>query len=412
MNLVLDIAATHLRARLRQTLVAVAGVATGVGFSIMMAALMQGSQDDFIRNLVDALAHITVSDERRSPPPQPAEEIYAVAEIHGLRPETIREGIKNPLAIMAGLEAWIPGSFAPAVNSNSILRYAGRDVPAAIIGIDPKREPQVSSIAADMKAGSLSALYTAANAVVLGDRLAEKLGARLGATLSVTTPSGTQVVATVVGLFRTGVRAVDEGRAYVLMKTAQVLENRTGLVNEIRIRLNDPLQAAAVARRIETQTGYKSVAWTEANEDLLAALQIRNVIMYTVVGAILLVASFGIYNVISTITHEKTRDIAILKALGLTEAVLRRIFLLEALAIGLAGSLVGWALGFLLCLVLGSIEFKVAEITDMERLPLAYAPLHYAVASGVALTSSFLAGFLPARKAARAHPVETIRGAI
>ena len=98
MNLIVDIAWTHVRARARQTVVAVVGVPIGVGFSIMMAALMQGSQDDFIRQLVNALPHITTSDERREPPPQPAETAYAAVQIYGLTPETRRRGIENPLA--------------------------------------------------------------------------------------------------------------------------------------------------------------------------------------------------------------------------------------------------------------------------------------------------------------------------
>ena len=109
MNLILDIAWTHVRSRVRQTGFAVAGVATGVGFSIMMASLMQGSQDDFTERLVNTLPHITVTDERRKPPPQPAEQLFASAEIHGLTPEARRPGIKNPLATMAALEAWVPG---------------------------------------------------------------------------------------------------------------------------------------------------------------------------------------------------------------------------------------------------------------------------------------------------------------
>lgn len=94
MSLVLDIAWTHVRSRARQTLVAVAGVATGVGFSIMMAALMEGSQDDFMRQLIDALPHIAISDERRQAPHQPAEEVYAATKIYGLTPEERRRGIR------------------------------------------------------------------------------------------------------------------------------------------------------------------------------------------------------------------------------------------------------------------------------------------------------------------------------
>jgi lipoprotein-releasing system permease protein len=410
MNLAIDIALTHVRFRLRQTLVAVAGVATGVGFSIMMAALMEGSQDDFMRQLIDALPHITVSDDRRHAPAQPAESTFDAAEIHGLTPEARRRGIKNPMAIMAVLEGWVPGSVAPSVKTQALLRYAGRDVAATVFGIDPHREPKVSALATQMRQGTLASLYRASNAIILGDRLAEKIGARVGANLTMQSSDGAQIGAQVVGLFRSGVRSVDESTGYALVKTAQILAQQTGLVNELRVRVTDPMAARNVAERIERETGYKAVSWQEAHEDLMSAFVIRNVIMYTVVGAILLVASFGTYNILSTITHEKTRDIAIMKSLGLTEATVRRIFVIEALIIGLIGALAGWALGYILCRALGTVEIKNPMI-DATRLPLAYSFVHYAMAAGVALLSSLVAGYFPARKAAQVYPVEIIRGA-
>lgn len=410
MKLILDIAWTHVRSRARQTLVAVAGVATGVGFSVMMASLMVGSQDDFMRLLIDALPHIAVSDERRSPPPQPAETEFAAAQIYGLTPEQRRKGIKNPLATMAALEGWVPGDVAPSTKTQGILRYAGRDVAVSITGIDPLREPRVSALPRHMRGAALASLYRATNAIILGDRLAEKLGARIGSNITVQTSEGVHIGAQVVGLFHSGVRSVDEATAYVLLKTAQILSKQTGLINELRVRVGDPMTANSVAQRIEHETGYKSVSWQEAHEDLLSSFVIRNVIMYTVVGAILLVASFGTYNIISTITHEKARDIAIMKSLGLSEGTVRTIFVLEALIIGLAGALVGFLLGYLLCVALGTVEIR-SPFTDMTRLPVVYDVAHYLLAGAVALVSSFAAGYMPARKAARVHPVEIIRGA-
>ena len=181
-------------------------------------------------------------------------------------------------------------------------------------------------------------------------------------------------------------------------------------MNALRLRVHDVPGARDLAARVETETGYKAVSWQEANEDLLSALQIRNFIMYTVVGAILLVASFGTYNIISTITHEKTRDIAILKSLGFTARTIRRIFLLEALMIGVGGMVLGWLLGYLMCLGLGQIEFR-SPFMDSTRLPIYYAPVHYVLTGLVALAASAFAGFFPARKAASLQPVEIIRGA-
>ncbi len=410
MNLVLDIAWTHVRARVRQTGFAVAGVATGVGFSIMMAALMQGSQEDFTNRLVNTLAHITVSDERRAPPPQPAESTFQAAEIHGLTPEARRRGIKNPLATMAALEAWLPGAVGPSVKVQAIIRYANHDVATSVTGIDPRREAQVSDLPKQMRGATLTALYRATNAIIIGDRLSEKIGARIGANITLQTSEGARISAQVVGFFHTGVRQFDESGAYVLTKTGQILSRQTGLINELRVRLRDPMNSREIASRIENDTGYKSVSWQEANEDLISTFIIRNIIMYTVVGAILLVASFGTYNIISTITHEKARDIAIMKSLGLSEQTVRSIFVIEAMIIGLAGALAGFLLGYLLCLALGSVEIKNPFI-DSDRLPLAYTYKHYLLAGMVALVSSVAAGYQPARKAARGNPVEIIRGA-
>jgi len=409
-NLVLDIAWTHVSARVRQTGFAIAGVATGVGFSIMMASLMQGSQDDFTRRLVNTLPNFTVSDERRAPPPQPAEALFAATEMHGLTPEARRPGIKNPLATMAALEAWLPGRIAPSVKVQAIIRYANKDIATSITGIDPTREALVSDLPKQMRGATLTALYRATNAIVIGDRLAEKIGARIGANITLQTSVGARLSAQVVGFFHSGVRQIDESTAYVLTKTGQILARQTGLINELRVRLADPLTSREVATRIEGDTGYKSVSWQEANEDLISTFIIRNIIMYTVVGAILLVASFGTYNIISTITHEKSRDIAIMKSLGLPEFTVRSIFVLEALMIGLAGGLAGFAFGYVLCLGLGSIRITNPFI-DSDRLPLVYEPLHYLLAGAVALVSSVIAGYQPARKAARQHPVEIIRGA-
>jgi lipoprotein-releasing system permease protein len=261
-----------------------------------------------------------------------------------------------------------------------------------------------------MRGATLNALYRATNAIIIGDRLSEKIGARIGANITLQTSEGARITGQVVGFFHTGVRPQDEGTAYVLTKTGQILAQQTGLINELRIRLKDPLKSREIAARVEKDTGYKSVSWQEAYEDLLSTFIIRNIIMYAVVGAILLVASFGTYNIISTITHEKARDIAIMKSLGLSEYTVRMIFVVEALIIGLAGALVGFALGYLLSVVLGSIRIT-NPFLDSDHLPLAYAPVHYLLAGMVALVSSVAAAYQPARKAARGNPVEIIRGA-
>ncbi|QDZ00956.1 ABC transporter permease [Nitratireductor mangrovi] len=412
MHLILDIAVTHILGRGRQTLVAVIGVSVGVGFSIAMAALMQGGQDDFVEQLIDTMPHVQVTDERRAPKRQPAEELFAAAEISGLRPADDRRGIINPTAATAWLDAWLPGRYSASLRTQGVVRYAGREAGASIVGVDPGTERAVSPIVEDFTEGSFAALASGGNNIVMGDRMAEKLGAGIGDTVAAVSSTGLMRPFRIVGLFHTGTTARDEGEAYILLKNAQILSERANAINDIRIKLGDPYASPGVARRIEAELGYKAVAWQEANEGIMEAFVIRNVIMYTVVAAIMLVAGFGIFNIVSTITHEKARDIAIMKSLGFSRSDMQRMFVIEGLAIGAAGSAAGWALGFALTMALASVRFELdAGGQEITNLPIAWSTLHYVIASGFALGSSAVAGYLPARRAARLNPVDIIRGA-
>jgi lipoprotein-releasing system permease protein len=412
MRLLFEIAYTHIAGRGRQTLVAIVGVAVGVGFSIAMAALMQGGQDDFVESLINTMPHVQVTDEQRTARRQPAEEVYDTVAISGLKPREDKRGIINPTAAITWLEGWVPGRFAPSLKLQGVIRYSGREVGAQIVGIDAQREPGVSPLIGHFREGSFEALAAGGNNIVVGQRMAETLGARMGATLTAVSSEGITRNFRIVGMFHTGTTARDEGEAYILLKNAQILSGRANAVNDIRIKLDDPNEAPAVARRIEAELGYKAEAWQEANEALLEALVIRNVIMYTVVGAIMLVAGFGIFNIISTITHEKARDIAIMKSLGFPQRDMRRLFLFEGVAIGLGGSLVGWVLGFAMVYALAQVRFELAATgQEMTSLPIAWTIWHYIIAAGFALASAAVAGYLPARKAASVNPVDIIRGA-
>ncbi|KLK93887.1 ABC transporter [Microvirga vignae] len=414
MRLILELALTHIAGRGRQTIVAILGVALGVGFSIAMAALMQGTEKDFIAQLVDTMPHVQISDERRTPRRQPAEDLFSAVQFEGLRPKEDRRGILNPAAAFASLRSWVPGRMAQSLRTQGVVRYAGRDVGVSIIGIEPEIEATVSSVAGDFVEGSFDALQAGGNNIVVGDTLAQRLGASMGTTIQLVSPTGQSRGFKIVGQFHTGSNARDEGETYVLLKNAQILSERPNAINEIRLRLDDPEAAPRVARQAEAELGYKAVPWQEANESLLEALVVRNVVMYTVVGAILLVAGFGIFNIISTITHEKARDIAILKSLGFTQRNMRRLFLIEGLTLGFAGSVAGWLIGFLLCFALSQLEFKLSGAAvgrEITRLPLFWTPWHYVIASAFALGSAGVAGYLPARQAARLNPVDIIRGA-
>jgi lipoprotein-releasing system permease protein len=411
MTLLLDIALAHIRGRARQSAVSIAGVALGVGFSVAMAALMQGSQQEFLGSLVDAMPHVQITDERRTPPRQPAEEAFDAVALYGLRPREDPRGVLNPTEATAALRSWAPGALSASLRLSGVARYGGAERGVTVYGVEPWREAHVSTIAEDMRVGRLKDLTAQPFGVVVGDRLLDRLGAGAGDQITLTTATGLARRFRVVGVFHTGIVSQDEGQALVNLNAAQVLAGRPNAINDIRLRLDDAAMAPLVAARAEALLGYKAVSWQEANRQIFESFQVRNTIMYTVVGAILVVAGFGVFNIVSIITHEKARDIAILKSLGFPRGDVTRLFVMEGLAMGAIGAAAGCALGYGLTFAMTLVTFEFTQDVEVTRLPVVFDPVHYLIASAVALGATGAAGWLPARRAAGANPVDIIRGA-
>ena len=413
MELLLELARGMLRRRRRQTLVSVSGVALGVAFFIAIAALMRGFQTYFVNQIIDVAPHITVKDDTRTPPAQPAELAMAMGavQVHGVKPRDRIRGIRAAGDKLAMLEAMEGVAAAPVLQGQALLRYGSRDVSASLTGIDPLRHARVSNIEKDMIAGRLEDLRTTANGIIIGDGLAWKLGAQLGDTITAVSPSGVTLSMKIVGLFRTGIQNVDQASGFTLLKVNQVLQNRSNVINQILLRLEDVRQAEPLARQIEARFGDRTESWEEQNRNILTVFVIQNAIMYSVVGAILLVAAFGIYNIISTVVFEKTRDIAILKSLGFTEGDIQRLFLVQGIIAGILGAIVGCLLGALMVEALAQVRFGTETPAGNDRFILARDWRVYVAASLFAVGAAGIAAVIPARRASRLDPVQVVRGA-
>ncbi len=413
MNLILDLARGMLRRRRRQTIVSVSGVALGVAFFIAIAALMRGFQTYFVNQIIDVAPHITIKDETRRPPAQAAEIMVTdgAVQVHGVKPRDRIRGIRAAGDKLAILEAMDGVAAAPVLQGQALLRYGARDVSAVITGIDPARHVRVSNIEKDMTAGRLEDLRSTANGIVIGEGLAFKLGVQMGDTISAVSPVGVALSMKVVGLFRTGIQQVDQSNGFALLKVNQVLQDRPNVVNQILLRLADVTRAEPLARQIEARFGERTESWEEQNQNILTVFVIQNAIMYSVTGAILLVAAFGIYNIISTVVFEKTRDIAILKSLGFTEGDIQRLFLVQGIIAGLLGAIAGCLLGALMVEALAQIRFNVNTPAGNDRFILARDWRVYVAASIFAVLAAGIAAVIPARRASRLDPVQVVRGA-
>jgi len=412
MTLELRIALTHLASRKRQTLMSLLGVMLGVAFFMGVSSLMRGSERDFIKRLIDSAPHITLSDEYRSAPPQPAEIYFrdAAVEVRRQKPKTEVRGIRGFKQKQVFIEA-IPGvRVAPALSGQAILTFAGKDQGVLMNGIVPELMKGVSDIEEKIVAGSLDTLSANPNGVVIGVALGTKLNIGMGDNVTLSSPIGIVRTMKIVGLFKTGVTNIDEGQIYVLLKRAQVMLGRPDRANRLIMQLEDPYAAREVAARIERQVGYRAQSWQETSENITSVLFIRNMIMYSVVSAILIVASFGIFNVISTVVMEKRRDVAILKSMGFHARDIRRIFIYEGTIIGAIGSVMGISLGLGLMKILSEITLRPPGGTDIVNLPIYWGMDQAVIASLFATFSAIGAAYFPARKAGGVQPVDILRG--
>jgi len=412
MRLLAFIALKHLLARKRQSFVSLMGIILGVAFFLGISSIMQGSEQDFIKRLVDNSPHITISDEYREPRIQPAQKLYkdSMVAIRNVTPLTETRGIRGYEKILGKLKN-TPGLVAsPVLAGQGIITYAGQETGITLSGMIPEEIDSVSTIRNYMVEGSLERLFGNPDGILIGVTLAKDLSLSLNDMITVVAPSGDVKRFKIVGIFKTGRGGYDRGQGFINLKRAQTLFNRPNRINSILVKLDDPQQALAMSKDIESIVGYKSESWQEQSADLMNTLAIRNIIMYSVVSAVLIVAAFGIYNVISTVVMEKHRDIAILKSMGFQSEDIRRIFLIQGVLLGIAGNMIGIPLGALMIQGLSNIKFKPPGSSDVIYMPVSWGFEQFVIAAAFAICAAVLAAYLPARKGAQLMPVDVLRG--
>ena len=212
----------------------------------------------------------------------------------------------------------------------------------------------------------------------------------------------------IIGIYQTSVKNVDKTKAYVTINSArQLLAKNQDYVTDLQVNINDFENTAPVVQRIAPVIPYKVESWQTANQQLEAGSKLRNIIALAVSLTILMVAGFGIYNIMNMTINEKIREIAILKAMGFSSRDVTEIFLTQAIVIGILGGLIGLGLGFIIADIVNHIPFKIG---GLNNLPMAYHFKDYALAFLFGLITTLVAGYLPARKASKIDPVDIIRG--
>lgn len=403
-----EIAFTHILTRKRQTLVAALGVTMGVGVYLFMNSLSSGfssfSRDETFKNS----SHIKIykNDELSQPLMAAADSGHVVAIVNP-QITTLSKKIINPEALLSRVkqQPYVTAAIAQ-VSFDAFYNRGKAQVKGSGNGVDILEYDAMFKTGKYLVAGSLNGLQGNLNGIIIGSGIAEKLNLGVNDNITVTSSYNVVKVMKIVGIFTSGSSLTDNAKSYVNISAAQqFIKEGPSYVSDIFINVPDPDKSEKYAAMLQQLTPYTVEDWKTTNADVLASGKTRDTLMGAISLSILVVAAFGIYNILSSTIAQKINDIAILKATGFAGKDVIRIFLLEALIMGFIGTFMGLFVGGVLIAIMSHIYMGG---------PVGYFPIHFelrlfAKSAGLGLIITLCAGYLPARKAARVDPVEIFR---
>ncbi len=410
------IAEEQLRGRPRQSSIALVSVAVGASMLIVTLSLTTGLSEDFLKKTTETSAHVEILSRR--PPgarpermPRPGEEVFAV-ERHAIPDE--KRAVRGVAGVLAAVRE-LPGVViaTPAVDAQVVLLYGTVRRQALLSGIVPGEEARVTGLDEKLVAGSWAALARTQDGVILGRSLARSLGVEIGSHLQAVGPDGGAIPLRVVGIVQSGLTRIDRTLALVNLPLAQALVGfSSDQATTVRIALEDPLAAPAAAAAAQQATGYVARSWQEKSAASVDAFDRQNKITLVLVFFTVLVAAFGVANVLVQIVADKRRDIAILRAMGFSRFDVRSIYLMQGALLGLLGSAAGWVVGAILIRVIAALPIDFGEEAALRNqgLQMAEYPRFYLIALGLSVVVCMLAALGPAGRAARLEPTAILRG--
>jgi len=415
-KILVEIATTLLRARLRQTIVAAVGVTFGVAMFVTLLGFMNGLNEMLDGLITNRTAHVRLYNEIQPNPAQPvalaSEHRGAYHFISSVKPVNGRKEIYSVGKVIEAVTA-DPDvlGYAPKITAPVIITDGPVELTGVMYGVDVDAELQLYRFADYVVAGNPRDAKIVPNSVILGKPLAEKLFVNIGDVVSVATAQGDQFPLKVVGLYQSGLADLDRTLCYSSLATVQkLLGQNASYITDLNIKLHDIHKAPAKAAWYASLFRVTAEDIQTANAQFETGSSVRSLISYAVGITLLIVAGFGIYNILNMMIYEKMDAIAILKATGFSGSDVKSIFLLISITIGIAGCVGGLVTGLLLSWGIDNLPFETAALPTITTFPVSYNPTYYAIAMAFSIVTTYAAGWLPARKASRVDPVIIIRG--
>ena len=406
-NINIDIAFTHIFTRKKQTFVAALGVTIGVGIYLFMNSLNAGFSTYSTGEIFKNNAHIKIYKNDEISQPFATEDTNSIRVIINPQITTLSKKLINPEALLATVKSqpYVTNAIAQ-VNFDAFYNRGKAQIKGSGNGVNMIEYGQMFNTNKYMVAGKTDALQGNLNGIIIGSGISEKLNLGVNDNITVTSSFGVVKVMKIVGIFTTGSSMNDNAKSYVNISTAQqFIKEGPSFVSTLFINTPDAENPEKYVSQLQQLTSYTVEDWKTSNADVLSGNKTRATMMGAISMAILIVAGFGIYNILSSTIMQKINDIAILKATGFKGSDVIKIFVLEAIVMGCIGTTLG--------LIMGSGLIFVMSHVYMGG-PVGYFPIGFELSlflrSGIlGLFITFCAGYFPARKAAKIDPVEIFR---
>jgi len=407
-NVDLEIAFTHILAKKKQTVIVSFAAAIGIAAFIFLNSLVLGFNRDSDEALFKSTPHIRIYVEDKISEPllnDMANNNIAVIS----NPKIVNENKKllNPNKILSEIKQIEDVTTATTwLNINVFYNNGSAQVNGSSSGVNINEANDMFDIQSSMVEGNLQNLISTPNGIILGVGIAENLSIKINDNISVVSPTGIVKVMKVVGLFKTSNSVVDKSKSYMNLSIAQqLMAEGPDYITDIYVNVKDPDKAASYLPMIIERTRYNAEDWKAANKSAEASKKTRGIMMGSISIIILIVAAFTIYNIVNMTVKQKLHDIAILKAQGFAGKSVVKIFISEAMIIGILATIMGLFIGAALVKALS----KVYIGGDRGYFPIEFEPKIMIMGILIGLLVTFIAGFIPARSAAKVDPISIFR---
>lgn len=402
-----DIALTHILTRKKQTIVAAMGVTVGIALYIFSNSIVVGVNNYTKLNMFKTIPHLRIHKEDKICKPIGVNDSTIVTLISNPKITGQGKSIINPYGLINEInkQPFVLNT-APQVNVDLFYNTGKNQLKGLGSGISVMEADAMFNIRSSMLSGDLMKLSTDLNGIIIGKGIAEKLNLRVGDYISVISSMGITKNLNVIGVFATDNKTTDVTKSYINIKTAQqLIKENPNNVTEIYIKTTHPDSSAVYAAQIQQLTEYKVEDWQVENVDQLAQSKMMNTMTPLISLSIMLVAAFGIYNIINMTITQKMNDIAILKANGFKGKDIITIFLSEAFIMGAFGTILGLFIGGLLVQIAKGIYVG----SPVGYFPIEFDSSIFVTGSLFGLIVSLGAGYFPAKKAAKVDPIAIFR---